>query len=118
MTQWYLYPLLGAAVGVVASFCGLGGGFIMVPVLLLLGFEAQRAVGTTFVMIMLVALSALFAHTRLENVDWRMGLLLGIGGAIGAQLGPALLEFVPTNIFKKIFALLLIFVSLRLLLGR
>ena len=100
--------LVGVATGVAASFSGLGGGFIVVPLLLLLGFEAQRAVGTSFLAIFVISLSALAAHGRLANVDWKIGLLLGAGGVVGAQLGAQLVEHVSTQLFKRLFAGILV----------
>ena len=98
----------GVVVGMGASFTGLGGGFLMVPLLLYLGFTAQKAVGTSFVGILVIAISALIAHGRMANIDYRYGLLLGLGGIIGAQIGARFLEDVPTDMFKKIFAIILI----------
>lgn len=98
----------GVFVGMGASFTGLGGGFLMVPLLLFLGFTAQKAVGTSFVGILVIAVSALIAHGRLANVDYQYGLLLGLGGIIGAQIGARLVEGVSTDMFKKIFAVILI----------
>ncbi len=112
--SWPIIVILGIFVGSVASFCGLGGGVLIVPLLLLLGFDAQRAVGTTFVSIAITALSALAAHAHLHNVQWRWGLLLGIGGLIGAQLGAHLLELVPTEVFRKIFALVLVGIAVKI----
>jgi len=97
----------GIFVGIFASFTGLGGGIIMVPILLALGLSAQKAVGTSFLGILVIAVSALIAHNRLANVDFKYGILLGLGGIVGAQLGARLLEQVATDNFKKIFALLL-----------
>jgi uncharacterized protein len=98
----------GVLVGMGASFTGLGGGFLMVPLLLFLGFTAQKAVGTSFVGILVIAVSALVAHGRMDHVDYKYGLLLGLGGIIGAQIGARLVEGVPTDLFKKIFAVMLI----------
>ncbi|MGP0592094.1 sulfite exporter TauE/SafE family protein [Nitrospira sp. T9] len=98
----------GVLVGMGASFTGLGGGFLMVPLLLFLGFTAQKAVGTSFVGILVIAVSALIAHGRMANVDYKYGLLLGLGGIIGAQIGARLVEDLPTELFKKIFAVMLI----------
>jgi uncharacterized membrane protein YfcA len=98
----------GVLVGMGASFTGLGGGFLMVPLLLFLGFTAQKAVGTSFVGILVIAVSALIAHGRMAHVDYKYGLLLGLGGIIGAQIGARLVEGVPTDMFKKIFAVILI----------
>ena len=100
--------LCGILVGVGASFSGLGGGFLMVPILLFLGYTAQKAVGTSFLAILVISISALIAHNKLSNVDYRAGLLLGIGGVMGAQIGARLVEHVSTANFKKVFAAILL----------
>ncbi len=109
-----LFVFLGVIVGILASFSGLGGGFLMVPLLLFLGYDAQHAVGTSFLAILVISISALVAHSKLENVDYTLGILLGIGGIIGAQIGAKLVEHVPTLLFKKIFAGILILLALRM----
>ncbi len=98
----------GVLVGIGGAFTGLGGGFLMVPLLIFLGFTAQKSVGTSFVAILTISISALFAHNKLANIDYRAGLLLGIGGVIGAQIGARLVEHVSTANFKKIFAVVLL----------
>ena len=98
----------GVLVGIGAAFTGLGGGFLMVPFLLFIGFTAQKSVGTSFVAILVISISALVAHNKLANIDYRAGLLLGLGGVIGAQIGARLVEHVSTANFKKIFALVLL----------
>ena len=98
----------GVIVGLGASFTGLGGGILMVPLLLFLGLSAQKAIGTSFVGILVIALSALVAHGHLDNVHWKYGLLLGFGGIIGAQVGARLVEGVSTQHFKTLFAVLLV----------
>jgi uncharacterized membrane protein YfcA len=64
----------GIIVGIGASFTGLGGGFLMIPLLLFLGFSAQKAVGTSFLGILVISISALIAHNKLENVDSEFGV--------------------------------------------
>jgi len=100
--------LFGAVVGVGAAFTGLGGGFLMVPFLLFLGYTAQKAVGTSFLAIVVISLAALLLHNKLDNVDYRAGALLGLGGVLGAPLGARLVEHVSTANFKRIFALVLL----------
>ncbi|MGH1536765.1 MAG: sulfite exporter TauE/SafE family protein [Gammaproteobacteria bacterium] len=105
------YALLlfsGLFIGVAASFTGLGGGFLMVPLLIALGYTAQKAVGTSFLAILIIAMSAVFAHSKFSNVDYKIAIVLGLGGVIGAQIGPHLLEHVSTASFKKIFSLILV----------
>jgi len=106
--SWWIMVSSGILVGIGAAFTGLGGGFLMIPLLLYLGFTAQRAVGTSFMAILVISLSALVAHNKLANVDYRAGLLLGIGGILGAQIGARLVEHVSTAHFKKIFAVILV----------
>ena len=108
IVNYLLMAGAGIGVGIGASFTGLGGGFLMVPLLLLIGFTAQRAVGTSFLAIFVISISALLAHNKLANVDYRAGILLGIGGIVGAQVGARLVEHVSTANFKKIFALVLV----------
>ena len=104
----WVFALAGVGVGIGAAFSGLGGGFLMVPLLLFLGYTAQKAVGTSFLAILILSVSALVAHNKLANVDYRAGILLGIGGIVGAQIGARLLEGISTDLFRKIFAAILL----------
>ena len=111
--------LFGLIVGVVASFAGLGGGFLIVPLLTLaMGYSPQRAVGTSFAAILIVSLSAVFAHARLSNIDWKGGLVLGLGGVLGAQIGAKLLQGVSPLTFQRIFAVILLALGVHMLFKR
>ena len=103
-----LMVVLGIGVGIGAAFTGLGGGFLMVPLLLAMGYTAHKSVGTSFLAILVISISALIAHNKFANVDYRAGILLGIGGILGAQIGARLVEQVSTANFKKIFAVVLL----------
>lgn len=103
-----LMIVIGVGVGIGGAFTGLGGGFLMVPLLLFMGYTAQKSVGTSFLAILILSVSALIAHNKLANVDYRAGILLGIGGIIGAQIGARLVENVSTASFKRIFACVLV----------
>lgn len=107
ISQILIYAPLGVLVGLGASFTGLGGGFLMIPFLLFMGFSAQKAVGTSFLAILIISISALVAHNKLSHVDYKIGLLLGLGGVAGAQIGPRLMAHLSTDCFKKIFACIL-----------
>jgi uncharacterized membrane protein YfcA len=110
--------VFGVLVGAGASLTGLGGGFLVVPLLILLGFTPQRAVGTSFMAILAISISALFAHARLAQVDYRLGLLLGLGGVAGAQIGARLLQHVSAPTFNRICGVLLLGLAARMLLQK
>jgi hypothetical protein len=100
--------LLGVLIGILSSGSGLGGGFLVVPFLLHLGKEARVAVGTSFLFVLMVAVSSLLGHWRVGNIDWKTGAFLALGGVLGAQAGPFILEHVSEQSFKRFFAVLLI----------
>jgi len=106
--QQLLFVGLGVIIGVAAALTGLGGGFLMVPLLMVAGYTAQKAVGTSFLAIVVISLSALLAHNKLAHVDWRVGLLLGAGGIVGAQVGARLVDHVSTATFRWVFAAVLV----------
>ena len=99
---------LGVLIGILSSGSGLGGGFLVVPFLLQLGKEVKVAVGTSFFFVLMVSISSLVGHSRVGNVDWKAGALLALGGILGAQLGPLILEHVSDQNFKRIFSFLLV----------
>ncbi len=104
----FLLLASGVIVGIGASFSGLGGGFLMIPILLFAGYTAQKAVGTSFLAILVIAISALLAHNKFANVDYKAGMLLGVGGIVGAQIGARLVQHVSIGSFKRIFAVILV----------
>jgi uncharacterized membrane protein YfcA len=95
-------------VGILSSGSGLGGGFLVVPLLIFLGHEAKVAVGTSFVFILIVAMSSVLAHYRLGNMDIKTGLVMALGGMIGAQIGPQILQHLSDHHYKRIFSVFLI----------
>ncbi len=100
--------VFGLLVGVLSSGTGLGGGFMVVPMLLFMGYESKQAVGTSFFYIFLVAISSLAAYFRLGTIDYKTGALLACGGIIGAQLGPMILQAVPEVMFKRAFGVMMV----------
>ncbi len=50
----------------------------------------------------------MIAHNKLQNIDYKVAVLLGVGGVIGAQVGARLVEHVSTGQFKKVFAVVLV----------
>ncbi|MEM0948808.1 MAG: sulfite exporter TauE/SafE family protein [Pseudomonadota bacterium] len=78
---------LGGMVGVLSGMFGVGGGFLMTPLLFFIGIPPAVAVATEANQIVASSFSGVLAHLRRRTVDFRMGTVLLVGGLIGAALG-------------------------------
>ena len=83
---------LGAAVGVLSGLFGVGGGFLLTPFLMFSGIPASIAVATGANQIVATSVSGALAQWRRNNIDFRMGVILIVGGVFGALLGVMLLR--------------------------
>ena len=81
---------LGGAVGMLSGIFGVGGGFLMTPLLIFLGVPAAVAVGTEANQIVAASVSGVLAHWRRGNVDIKMGTILLAGGLVGSTIGVAI----------------------------
>ena len=78
---------LGGLVGVLSGMFGVGGGFLMTPLLFFIGIPPAVAVATEASQIVASSFSGVLAHLRRKTVDIKMGVVLLIGGLVGAALG-------------------------------
>lgn len=81
---------MGAAVGFLAGMFGVGGGFLITPLLIFLGISPAVAVATGANQVIAASVSGALAHWRRGTVDAPLGLVLIAGGAVGAVLGVGL----------------------------
>nr|MBA3747428.1 sulfite exporter TauE/SafE family protein [Solirubrobacterales bacterium] len=97
----------GLAVGVLTGFFGVGGGFMIVPVLTLwLGFSFRRAVATSLVIITITGLAALAGHLALgAELDLPVTIALGTATAVGALLGTIIGTRLPQHVIGRAFAI-------------
>ncbi|MEG4579273.1 sulfite exporter TauE/SafE family protein [Microcoleus sp. MON1_C5] len=105
----------GSAAGLLAGLFGVGGGVIMVPLqILLLGESIKTAIQTSLGVIVITAISATAGHAARGNVLWVVGLILGGGGLLGAQVSTRFLPRLPDRIvslaFRSLLAILSIYV--------
>ena len=84
---------MGGVVGFLSGLFGVGGGFLMTPLLFFIGVPAPVAVATEANQIVASSVSGVLAHWRRGNVDFKMGLVLVAGGALGSTLGVWLFTF-------------------------
>ncbi|WP_292292758.1 sulfite exporter TauE/SafE family protein [Marivita sp.] len=78
---------LGGLVGLLSGMFGVGGGFLITPLLFFIGIPPAVAVATSANQIVAASFSALLPHVRRRNVDFRMGSVLLAGGLLGSALG-------------------------------
>ena len=78
---------LGGLVGLLSGIFGVGGGFLMTPILIFIGVPAPVAVGTEANQIVASSVSGVLAHWSRGNVDFKMGAVLLLGGIAGSSFG-------------------------------
>jgi uncharacterized membrane protein YfcA len=88
----FLLVGLGALVGFMSGLFGVGGGFIMTPLMMMAGIPPAVAAASDSNQIVAGAASGAYAHWRLRNVDLRMGLVLLAGGLVGGTVGVQLVK--------------------------
>ncbi|MGD8897310.1 MAG: sulfite exporter TauE/SafE family protein [Acidobacteriota bacterium] len=78
---------LGGIVGLLSGLFGVGGGFLLTPLLIMIGIPPTVAAASDSNQIVAAASSGSFAHSRSGNVDYKMGILLLLGGVVGGTAG-------------------------------
>ena len=83
----FLIIFIGMSIGILSGIFGVGGGFLMTPLLIFLGIPPVVAVGSEAPHVLATSVSGFIAHWRKRNVDIKMGIFLLIGGLIGSTIG-------------------------------
>ena len=97
--------VIGAAAGVASGFVGLGGGFIMVPLMVaLMNMPMRIASGTSLIAVMILATPATIMQCLLGNVDYIVGVAVACGSIPGAVLGANLASRIPERALRFAFA--------------
>jgi uncharacterized membrane protein YfcA len=104
--------IAGSVVGFLTGFFGVGGGFVIVPALVLaLGYEMPLAVGTSLLVIAISSAEGLVFRFPNEQIDWRVVIPFTVAGMIGVLLGDAIASRVPADRLTRWFVWLLVAVA-------
>ena len=115
---WFGVPV-GLLVGVLVGLVGTSGAFIIPTLVLVFGEKQLKAQGTAlFIALLPIWISPLVPYWRAGNVNWRLGLMLAAGLAIGSFFGARWAQTLPVPVLRRVFALVLITVAVRLLAQR
>jgi uncharacterized membrane protein YfcA len=92
----FLIVFIGMLVGALSGLFGVGGGFLMTPLLIFLGIPPVVAVGSEAPHVLASSVSGVIAHWRKKNVDFKMGFFLLSGGVVGSTVGVNLFKLLKT----------------------
>jgi uncharacterized membrane protein YfcA len=130
MSEWLLlfavYMSLGAAVGFLAGMLGIGGGFLIVPSLMLVfgmqgihpDMATQLAVATSLATILATSVSSARSHHQHASVDWSLFAKITPSLLLGSLGGAWLSSFLPGSMVRAAFSLITIAVALQMAFGR
>lgn len=115
----HFIPLVaGLATGWLSALLGIGGGVILIPVMVyLLKVPIQQAVGTSLVVIIPTAVVGAWKHYNLNHVNMKIALLLALGAVVGAYIGALTTSYIPAEVIRKLFAILLLITAARMLIS-
>jgi uncharacterized membrane protein YfcA len=105
---------LGLVAGVLAGMFGVGGGILFVPTLVALGLDHHDATGTSLLAIIPTVLVGTWRQSRYGNVRWRAAAVIGLAAAAAAQGGVVLAESLSDATLRRLFAGLLVLVSVQI----
>jgi len=110
---------IGILAGMLSGLVGIGGGIVMVPLLLLLGFSQHQAQGTSLaVLVVPVTAAAVFNYYREGYIDWRYAALIAVFFVIGGYFGSKLAVNIDQKMLKRIFGGILLIVAGKMILGK
>ena len=110
---------IGLTAGLLAGLLGIGGGVVMVPAMvLIMGLDQHVAQGTSLLVIIPAAAFGSFTHHRHGRLALRDAAALAVGGVAGAVLGSVTALSLDDELLRRLFALLILLVAVRLLTTR
>ncbi len=110
---------VGLLAGFLSGVLGIGGGVVMVPLLLLVGFSQHQAQGTSLAaMLPPVTLLAVLQYSKGGHVDWKLALVISATFIIGGLFGSKLAVAIDEKLLKRIFGVLMLFIAVKMIVGK
>ncbi|WP_204139636.1 sulfite exporter TauE/SafE family protein [Halomicronema sp. CCY15110] len=119
LPTWLLIPLEGIVVGIVTGFVGVGGGFLIIPALVLLGgIPMKEAVGTSLLIIAFKSAIGFMEYLNYVTLDWQLMLTFTLAASIGMGAGVYLSRSIDGRHLQKGFGYFVLAVAVFVLLKR
>lgn len=118
--SWWMFVILGFLAGIASGGLGLGGGIVLVPALVILaGFSQKSAQGMALAVMVPLAMLGAYRYWRNETIDFNLAVvgLIVAGSLLGTLLGTELAIRLPGHFLRKLFAVCLILVAVRMFIG-
>jgi len=109
---------VGILVGAMSGFFGIGGGTILVPILLAMGFSTKDAIGISIMQMVFSSIYGSYLNHKKGSLIIGEGILVGIGGFIGGFIGGYVTQFIADRVLELLFLCLLFFALYRLLVSK
>jgi uncharacterized protein len=110
--------IIGSFAGFMAGLLGVGGGFIMAPLLMWMGYETKKAAATSAFAVTFSSFSGFLGHVAQGNFNWTLTVILTLAVVIGALAGSNFMaKKAKSNRVKQIFAVVLFVIALKIIIG-
>ncbi len=105
---------VGIFIGTMSGFFGIGGGMILIPMLLVLGFDIKTAIGISIIQMVFSSVYGSYLNYKRGSLIIGEGLYVGLGGFVGGYIGGYVTEYISDEVLQFLFFSLLIFALFRL----
>jgi|GEM_PF-157408 len=107
----YLLVIIGIAVGALTGITGASGVLVVVPTLLYLGLNFKEAIGSSLLVDIITTTTVTYVYFLNKNIDVKISLIMGLGAAIGAQIGSSIAFITPERELEIAFTIFTAFMA-------
>jgi len=108
--------LIGASAGLLSGMLGIGGGGVISPLMLIIGFNPKKITAITAFVVPFSSFSGFLTYLFMGNIDWQITLIASVGGILGATIGTIFMQKkLNSQTVKKILAVILLVMAVKLI---
>ncbi len=106
---------MGVGIGALSGFFGIGGGTVLVPLLLLLGFGMKEAVGISIMQMVFSSIYGSYLNIKRGSLEFGEGLFVGFGGFVGGYISGTITENIPDFMLQTLFVSFVVFALIKMI---